>query len=234
VIVASAAPAGEAAKQATRAVPIVFSTGADPIQSGLVATLSRPGGNLTGVTTLANQLGTKQFGFLHDLVPAPAVIGFLHDPNNPYSAEAQAVETAARAFGRTCITLKATTEQGIDAAFRSLADQHIGALLTGSSAFFTTRLSQIVVLANHYAIPAVYPRREYAVAGGLMSYGTNFRDSYRQVGVYVGRILKGAKPADLPVMEPTKFELVINMKTAKALGLTVPNSLLAIADEIIE
>jgi putative ABC transport system substrate-binding protein len=234
VIVAAAGPATQAAKEATTAVPIVFSTGADPVSSRFVASLNRPGGNLTGVTTFANQLGTKQFGLLQELVPPPAVVGYLHDSGARFSAESEAVETAARAFGRARLMLKAGSEREIDAAFVGFAERHVGGILVDASSFFATRLHQIVVLANHYAIPAVYPRREFVTAGGLLSYGTSFSDAYRLTGVYAGRILKGEKPADLPVLQPTKFELVINLRTAKTLGFTVPTNLLAIADEVIE
>jgi len=233
VIVAATTPATQAAKQATTAIPIVFGTGTDPIGMGFVASLNRPGGNLTGVTTFASQLGTKQFGLLQELVPAPANIGYLHDPRDRFG-QSEAVSMAARAFDRMLITFSAGTEREIDAAFVSFAERRIGGILVNPSTYFSSRLHQIVVLANHYVLPAVYSRREYALAGGLMSYGTSPAETYRQAGVYAGRILKGEKPADLPVMQPGKFELVINLGTAKTLGLTIPPGVLAIADEVIE
>jgi putative ABC transport system substrate-binding protein len=233
VIIAATTPAAQAAKQATAAIPIVFGTGADPIGMGFVASLNRPGGNLTGITTFASQLGTKQFGLLQELVPLPAVVGYLQDPRGRFG-QSEAISTAARAFDRMLITFSAGIEREIDAAFVSFADRRIGGILVDASTYFTSRLHQIVVLANHYVLPALYSRREYALAGGLMSYGTSPAETYRQAGVYAGRILKGEKPADLPVVQPTKFELVINLKTAKTLGLTVPPTLLAIADEVIE
>jgi putative ABC transport system substrate-binding protein len=235
VIVASAGPAMRAAKEATTTIPIVFSLAEDPVNSGVVASLNHPGGNLTGVTTFASELGTKQFGLLQELVPAPAVIGYLLDTTTSASAsEAKSVETAARAFGRQSATFKVHDERDIDAAFMSVVKQRIGGIVVSSGAFFGIRLNQIVVLANHYAIPTLYPRREYAIAGGLMSYGTSFVDAYHQVGMYVGRILRGAQPADLPVLRPTKFEFVINLQTARLLGIAVPPPLLATADEVIE
>jgi putative ABC transport system substrate-binding protein len=233
VIVAATTPAAQAAKQATTAIPIVFGTGADPIGMGFVASLNRPGGNLTGITTFASQLGTKQFGLLQELVPLPAIVGYLQDPRGRFG-QSEAISTAARAFDRMLITFSAGTEREIDAAFVSFADRRIGGILVDPSTYFTSRLHQIVVLANHYVLPALYSRREYALAGGLMSYGTSPAETYRQAGVYAGRILKGEKPADLPVQQPTQFELVINLRTAKALGLTVPDKLIALADEVIE
>jgi putative ABC transport system substrate-binding protein len=224
-----------AAKEATTTIPIVFSMAEDPVNSGVVASLNHPGGNLTGVTTFASELGTKQFGLLQELVPAPAVIGYLLDTTTSASAsEAKSIETAARAFGRQSVTFKVHDERDIDAAFMSVVEQRIGGIVVSSGALFGIRLNQIVVLANHYAIPTLYPRREYAIAGGLMSYGTSFADAYHQVGMYVGRILGGAKPADLPVLRPTKFEFVINLQTARLLGIAVPPTLLATADDVIE
>jgi putative ABC transport system substrate-binding protein len=234
LIAASTAQAAEAAKNATTVIPIVFSIGADPVTSGFVTSLSHPSGNLTGVTTFAGEMGSKQFGLVHEIVPAPAVIGYLTDGFGIRDTELQAVQSAARSLNRELVILNASSEAGIDAAFLGLAQHRIGGLLLSSGVFLQTRLNQIVVLANHYKIPAVYPRREYTLAGGLMSYGTSFTDAYHQLGVYAGKILKGATPADLPVLLPTKFELVINLKTAKTLGLTIPPSVLAIADEVIE
>jgi putative ABC transport system substrate-binding protein len=234
VIAASTGQAALAAKAATTSIPIVFSIGNDPVAGGFVTSLSHPSGNLTGVTTFASELGTKQFGLLHEIVPAPAVIGYLNNTVTPIPGDPQmlAVQSAARAFKRELVILNVTNEMDIDALFRSLGQQRISGLLVSSSAVF--QLHQVVVLANHYKIPAVYPRREYAAAGGLMSYGTSFTDAHRQLGIYVGRVLKGEKPADLPVVLPTKFELVINLKTAKATGFEVPPGFSARADEIIE
>jgi putative ABC transport system substrate-binding protein len=233
VIAASTAQAAQAAKNATGTIPIVFSIGADPVTGGFVTSLSRPSGNLTGVTTFAAELGTKQFGLVDEIVPAPAVIGYLHDrtTNDPHMA---AVQSAARLLNRKLIVQDASSAMDIDAAFLSFGQQRIGALLVANGIVFGTQLHEIVVLANHYKIPTVHPRREFAVAGGLMSYGTSFIDAYRQLGVYVGRVLKGAKPTDLPVLLPTKFELIINLKTARAAGFDVPPGLSARADEIIE
>jgi putative ABC transport system substrate-binding protein len=232
-IVATAAPAARAAKEATTTIPVVFSTGSDPISDGLIASFNHPGGNLTGATTLSSELGTKQFELLQELIPAPAVIGYLHDP---FGAESQLkdMEKAVAHVGHEWIMIEARTEREIDAGFMKLVERRVGGLLVGASAVFTTWRKQIVVLANHYSIPSVYFRREFADAGGLVSYGTSFVAAYHQIGTYTGRILKGEKPADLPVMQPTKFELVVNSQTAKALRLDVPAQLLARADEVIE
>jgi putative ABC transport system substrate-binding protein len=227
--------AAPAARAATTTIPIVFSTGGAPVKDGLVASLSQPGGNLTGVTTLARELGAKRLGLLQELVPKATTFGLLANPDDA-SAEAQArtVEEGARAIGRQLLVLKVRTEDEIDAAFTRLVQQRVSALLVSSDAFLRSRGKQIVQLAARHAIPTMYTVREDASVGGLISYGTNFADMYRQVGIYAGRILKGEKPADLPVMQPTKFELFINLKAAKALGLEVPPMLLARADEVIE
>jgi putative ABC transport system substrate-binding protein len=234
LIVASTSQAAQAAKNATTEIPIVFSMGSDPVTSGFVTSLSRPTGNLTGVTTFAGELGAKQFGLLHEIVPAPAVLGFLHDTSGLTDVPQLSVQSAASALGRKLVILDVSSETDIDAAFVSGAQQQIGGLLVFTGVFFQTRIHQIITLANHYKIPTVYGRREDAATGGLMSYGTSFTDAYRQLGIYAGRILKGAKPADLPVLLPTKFEFVINLKTAKAIGFDVPPGLSARADEIIE
>ena len=226
-----------AAKNATSTISIIFGVGGDPVALGLVASLSRPGGNLTGVSILTSELMPKRLELLSELVPQARVIALLVNPNNPVPAVERVigdVQEAARKKGLQLPILKAGVEQAIDAAFASLVRVHAGAILVGSDPFFAGRREQFVALAASHAIPAIYEWREFAAAGGLMSYGTSLTGMYRQAGVYVGRILGGAKPADLPVQQPTKFELVINLKTAKALGVTVPSSLLAQADEVIE
>jgi putative ABC transport system substrate-binding protein len=224
-----------AAKGATTAIPIVFVIGSDPVKEGLVASFNRPGGNITGVSIISSALVSKQFELLHELVPQAAVVGILLNPSNPNADfELSDLQSAARSMGLQLVVVRANTESGIESAFASLVQQHAAALLVEPDAFFLTRREQLVALAAHQAIPTIYTLREYAATGGLMSYGTNLADAYRQAGVYVGRILKGTKPADLPVMQPTKFELVINAVTARMLGLTVPPSLLSVADEVIE
>jgi putative tryptophan/tyrosine transport system substrate-binding protein len=224
-----------AAKHGTTALPIVFATSADPVKFGLVASLNRPGGNLTGVSFLNSQLVAKQLEILHEAVPPPAVIALLVNPGNPNIDDAGAeAQRAALSIGRQMVVIKAATEADIDAAFTSLAQQGVGALLVGPDPFFDSRAARIIELAARHALPAIYPLRETVSAGGLMSYGTSITDAFRQVGAYTGRILKGEKPADLPVQQSTKIELVINLKTAKVLGLTVPLQLLARADEVIE
>jgi len=235
VIAATSTPAALAAKAATATVPIVFTTGGDPIKLGLVASLNRPGGNITGVSSLISELGTKRLGLLRELIPSATVIATLVNPNFPDAdGQLRDAEAGARALGLQLIVLRAGTEREIDAAFATMAQRGGGVLDVGVDPFFTERRDHIVALAASYAIPAMYPVRDFAVAGGLMSYGTDFADSYRQAGIYTGRIVKGEKPADLPVQRSTKFEFVINVKTAKALGLSVPNSMQLLADEVIE
>ena len=224
-----------AAKAVTTTIPIVFTSGADPVKIGLVASLNRPGGNVTGIAWLSLGLEAKRLGLLHEVVPQVTPIGVLLNPNfQPAADYLGDLQKAAHAIGVPLHVLRAGTDHEIDAAFEVVAQLRIRALLVASDPFFITRPDKLVALAARYAVPAIYEDRDFAVAGGLLSYGPDFSDAVRQVGVYCGRILKGEKPADLPVMQPTKFELVINLKTAKALGLTVPSSLVTTADEVIE
>jgi len=234
VIALHGLPPALAAKAATTTIPIVFQMANDPVQLGLVASLSRLGGNITGVTSLNVEVGPKQLELLHELVPSAAVIGMLVNPNNPDAEIRRDAQAAARRLGLELHVLHASTEHDFDAAFASLVRLRAGALVIGPDALFTSGSEQLAALALRHAIPAICPYREFAAAGGLMSYGTSITDAYRQIGVYAGQILKGAKPGDLPVMQPTKFELVINLKTAKALGLTVPLTLQASADKVVE
>ena len=228
-------PAALAAKAATSTVPIVFSTGADPVSLGLVASLNRPGGNATGVSDMGGAVAAKQLGLLHELLPTAARFAVLVHPNNPLREllikDAQA---AASANGRQIEVVTANTNPEIDEAFAIFAQKQVDACLISPDVFFTSGRVRIVILAAHYKIPAIYYQRDFAEAGGLMSYGINPADRERIVGTYVGRVLKGEKPADLPVQRTTKFEFVINLQTAKLLGLTVPATLLATADEVIE
>jgi putative ABC transport system substrate-binding protein len=223
-----------AAKNATSSIPIVFVAGGDPVKAGLVASLARPGGNLTGVNVFAFELWGKRVELISELVPGARALAQLVNPKFPDAErDTAAVQEAARAKGLVLRILNASTESDIDAAFASFVDLQAGGLLVADPTYFSRR-EQIVALAARYAIPTIYDFRVYVAAGGLISYGTSLTDTYRNVGTYVGKILKGAKPADLPVEQPTRFELVINLNTAKALGLTVPPSILARADEVIE
>ena len=235
VIAATSTPAALAAKLATAIIPIVFETAGDPVKLGLVASLNRPDGNVTGVTQLSSELVAKRLGLLHDLIPTATIIGFLLNPTDP-RAESQTkdMQEAAHALGLQIHVLNASTEGEIDKAFATLPQLRAGALLVGAGNFFIRRHEQLAALAARQGVPAIYQHRENAAAGGLISYGTSIIDSYRQAGVYAGRVLKGEKPADLPVLRPTKFEFVINLKTAKSLGLDVPLHLQQIADEVIE
>jgi ABC-type uncharacterized transport system substrate-binding protein len=225
-----------AAKAATATIPIVFTTGSDPVELGLVKSLNRPGGNLTGVTVLSVELVPKKLELLHEVVPAATVVGVLVNPANASVAEAMSIDlqAAARSLGLQLDILGASSEREIDDAFATFAQRRAQALLVGPFAYFNTKSEQIAGLTLRYATPAVFQNREFAVAGGLMSYGAGGIDAYRRAGAYAGQILKGAKPADLPVQQSTKVELIINLKTARALGLDVPSTLLARADEVIE
>jgi putative ABC transport system substrate-binding protein len=235
VVFGAGPPAAHAASAATRTVPIVFVTGEDPVKSGLVASLNRPGGNVTGTAIFTGLLAAKQLGLLRELLPKAALLAMLVNPNNPLTeAVIVDVRAAAAVTGHQIQIVKASDEGEIDKAFATLKELHADAVIVGADPYFFGRSEQLVALAARYTVPAIFEFREFAMAGGLMSYGASITDGYRQAGVYVGRILKGAKPADLPVLQPTKFELVINLKTVKALGLTLPPGLLAIADEVIE
>ena len=229
-------PAALAAQAATTTIPIVFSIGGDPVQFGLVASLNRPGGNLTGGTFLSIEVGPKRLELLHELLPMATVVGLLVNPTNPNLAEptTKNLRAAAHTLGLQLHILNASTDRDFDTVFATLIQRQLGALVIGADPFFSSRLEQLAALTVRHAVPTVYQSREFTAAGGLMSYGASFTDTFRTAGVYTGRILKGDKPADLPVQQVVKVELIINLKTAKALGLTVPLPLLGRADEVIE
>jgi putative tryptophan/tyrosine transport system substrate-binding protein len=233
VIAAFAPPAASAAKAATTTIPIVFETGEDPVEAGLVASHSRPGGNVTGVTLFTTLLGAKRLGLLRDLAQ-PELVGLLVNSTREGATQARDVQVAAHEVGQQVVVLQAGTDREIEAAFAALVERSARALMVGADPFFDTRRDRLIALAARHAVPTVYHLREFAFAGGLMSYGASIADAYRQNGIYVGRILKGEKAGDLPVVRPTRFELVINLKTAKALALAIPPGVLAIADEVIE
>jgi putative ABC transport system substrate-binding protein len=235
VIVATGAFEALAAKAATTTIPVVFYTGLDPVALGLVASLSRPGANLTGSTGLTVELGPKQLQLLREMIPNTARFGVLADPTFPdIQSRIADLQAAARTLGLQLIVVNARTDSDLETTFATFSQVHVGAVLVSPSGFYNQRMEQLAALAARHALPAIYPRSEYALAGGLMSYGSSLGDTYHQLGIYTGRILKGEKPADLPVEQPTKFDLVINLKTAKALGLTIPETLLATADEVIQ
>jgi putative ABC transport system substrate-binding protein len=236
VIVANGAPAADAAKAASATIPIVFQLGIDPVAMGLVASLNRPGGNVTGFSNVTVTLVNKRLQLVRQLLPTASHIGVLVNPANRFSTEAQIkdLQGAAQTLGLQLRLLDASTAGELDTAFATVIRERIGILLLTDEPFFNARVEQIVALATRHVVPTIYTFRAFTSAGGLISYASNLEDSYRQVGVYTGRILKGERPADLPVLQPTKFELIVNLKAAKALGLTIPETLLATADEVIE
>jgi putative ABC transport system substrate-binding protein len=235
ILAAGRPDAALAAKSVTTSIPIVFNNASDPVQLGLVASLSRPGGNVTGITTASAELEAKRLGLLRELVPSATSIAVLVNPGRPgVNAQLMQAQQAAQALGLTLHILKAGSERDLDAVFETLVQLRASALIITADGLFTDRLDQIVALARRYSVPTVFQFREFATAGGLMSYGPRFGDAYRETGILAGRILKGEKPADLPVMQATKFELVINMKAAKALGIKVPLSMQLLADEVID
>jgi putative ABC transport system substrate-binding protein len=235
VITAGGPPAARAAKAATSVIPIVFTTGDDPVQAGLVSNLNRPGGNVTGVNLFLSNLSAKKLGLLHDLLPQATVIaGLFNSASQSAEVQAKDLQAAGNANGLRIQIAHASNDQEIESAFATLNKQQIGAVMVGSDPFYISRREKIIALAARYAIPAFYELRDFVDDGGLMSYGTDIEDGYRQAGVYAGRILKGEKPGDLPVLQSTKFRFVINLKTVKALGLNISDNLLTLADEVIE
>jgi putative ABC transport system substrate-binding protein len=227
---------GRAAKAATSTIPIVFISGTDPVQGGLIASLNKPGGNVTGVSPLLSAMEGKRFGLLHDIIPSAALFAVLLNPASPdnFKQQMNDVQNAARAVGQQLLLLRVSNEEEIEAAFATMAGQRADGLLVAADPFMLSRRERLVALAARYAIPAIYELREFAETGGLMSYGISLSEVYRQAGAYVGRILKGEKPGDLPILQPTTFELVINQRTAKALGLKISENLLTVANEVIE
>ena len=235
VIFTTGLAATRAAKAATTTIPIVFATGGDPVDLGLVASLNRPGGNLTGIATLLSELAPKQFQLLRELIPDATLFGALVNPTVPRTQSVIPVlQAAARLLGVQLVFMNASTDSDLETAFATFSQQRIGAVLVENSSFYSQRTEQLAALAARHSLPALFAYREFALAGGLMSYGSSLGYSYHQVGIYTARLLKGEKPADLPVVQPTKLELLINLKTAKALGLTIPETLLATADEVIQ
>jgi ABC-type uncharacterized transport system substrate-binding protein len=228
-------PSPHAAKRATSTLPIVFGMGGDPVKDGLVESFNRPGGNLTGMTLMTNLMEPKRFGLLRDLVPDTRLVGVLLNPNfAPSARQLEQIEEAARSIGQRLVVAKVSTDAELDAGFTVLLQERADALLVAADPYFDTRRDKIVGFAQQQRLPAIYQFREYVLAGGLLSYGVSITDAYRQFGVYTAAILKGAKPADLPVLQPTKFELVINLRTAKAVGVKISDNLLSLADEVIE
>jgi putative tryptophan/tyrosine transport system substrate-binding protein len=234
-IMAIGPPSVRALTARTATFPTVFAIGEDPVKEGLVASLNRPGGNITGLSSFQNLLFPKRLAILHEIVPRPAALALLVNPNNPNAdPDTQDARAAAATLGRELLVLTASSERGLEEAFANLVQRRAGGLIVGVDGLFVERRDQLFALTARHAIPAVYDKREYPEAGGLMSYGTNDRENFRQCGVYVGRILRGEKPSDLPVVQSTKIEMIVNLKTAKALGLTIPETLLATADEVIQ
>jgi putative ABC transport system substrate-binding protein len=228
-------PSPLAAKRATSSIPIVFAMGSDPVSAGLVQSFDRPGGNMTGITVLTNLMEPKRLGLLRDLVPGVSLIGVLLNPSFPPAVlQQQQIEEAARAINQRILIAKASTDEEIEAGFAGLAKANVGAILVGADPYYNVQRQRIVRLAERQRLPAIYQFREFTLAGGLMSYGIDLPDVHRQLGIYTAKILKGTKPRDLPVLQPTKFELVINVKTAKALGVEISDNLLSLADEVIE
>jgi putative ABC transport system substrate-binding protein len=236
IVATGGTPASLAAKAATATIPIVFTTGDDPVQAGLVQSLNRPGGNVTGVTTSFGEAAPKRLGLLRDILPKDTIIGVLVNPSDSIGADTEMIgmRKAAQSIGQRIEILQARTDRDIDVAFARLIDLQAHALIVAPNSLFVTKTDQLIALAARHAIPTLYWRREFAQAGGLMSYGSNLADAFRVAGGYAGRILKGEKPGDLPVQQPTKFELVVNVKAAKTIGLTIPEAFLARADEVIE
>jgi putative ABC transport system substrate-binding protein len=235
IVAVPSSPAALALKKATSTIPIIFFIGADPVQLGLVESYNRPGANITGIALLSDELTAKRVELLHELLPTAVPIAFLVNPSNPnFDNVVKNARQAARAIGRELIVLRATTESEVEAAFEAMGRERAGGLVVWQEAYLTSERTLIVTLAARHAIPTIYGPRQFAEIGGLMSYGANRDEMYRLTGVYAGRVLQGAKPAELPVLQPTTFELVINLKTAKALGIQVPDKLLAIADELID